>query len=190
MADDTALTRSAYLHLLRLHKMVEASGNLLGQVVPDGIDVEGELDLVASGCGTILDADAQGVIIDLRLLSSEAGQLLAFRRGPKIIDISRRRHINSDGTTSAAGIAIDPRKEIETGLAFINRQAARQLQIALEPVTLAVGRVGAHLLAHPTCRRDKFFKGAGRPVPLAADQARKDQQQNPDLASHGSLRGG
>ena len=100
---------SRRLHLLRLHKRVEASGNLLGQVVPDRIDVEGELDLVASGCGTVLDPDAQGVVIDFRLLSSEAGQLLAFRGSPKIIDVSRRRHVDSDGATSAAEIAIDPR---------------------------------------------------------------------------------
>jgi hypothetical protein len=49
-----------------------------------------------------LYADAQGGIIDLRLLSSEAAGLLAFGGRPKIIDVPRRRHVDSDGATSAA----------------------------------------------------------------------------------------
>src|SRR5262245_25927714 len=97
------------------------------------------------GGDAVPGVDAQGLGIDLSLLGTEAGRLLALRRGPQVVDVAWRGHVHADRAAGAATVAVHAGVEIEPRLAVRDRGAAGQLQVAVEPVALAVTGGDAHL---------------------------------------------
>src|SRR5262245_47014860 len=173
------------LDFFRFREMVIARVELTGLEVLRRLDVEGEFDLVAGGRGFVLGADAQRVGVDLcRLLARSANAvsgLPACRGRPEIVDVPGRSHVDRDRIARTPAVAIDSTVKAEVSPAIADRNAARKLQVALEPIPLASIGVGTHLRG-PTLRRaghDKLLDRTPRlTITLAVGQPREHQDHS------------